>query len=155
MKPTDVVRNLSLGLSVIAGACVTQGSAVSEPAASNAPNDVAEVTQEPTSSIPLTAVRDTVREHAQQLRACYDDAKNEKAPGVVRARWVVDNTGKVTEFALVESSVKSKDVEDCIGKEVMTWTFPPPNGGGVVVITYPFSFRNATKPVNDFDSIDD
>jgi len=39
---------------------------------------------------------------------------------------------------VASSTMGNSQVEDCIAKAVRRWTFPSPEGGGVVIVTYPF-----------------
>jgi hypothetical protein len=34
-------------------------------------------------------------------------------------------------------------VESCINARVKSWQFPKPKGGGIVVVTYPFLFKQS------------
>lgn len=42
------------------------------------------------------------------------------------------------ERALSESSLGSTTVEECVARAVARWQFPQPDGGGYVVVSYPF-----------------
>jgi hypothetical protein len=39
---------------------------------------------------------------------------------------------------VADSSLRNEAVESCIVRAVRRWTFPAPDGGGVVVVNYPF-----------------
>ena len=44
---------------------------------------------------------------------------------------------------MVSTTTNTPELEKCIAGRVRTWVFPKPKGGGVVVVTYPFMFKQA------------
>ena len=40
--------------------------------------------------------------------------------------------------AVAKDSMGLRAVGACIARAVRRWKFPPPEGGGIVVVTYPF-----------------
>ena len=49
-----------------------------------------------------------------------------------------DETLAVQTAALAASTISNGKVEQCVVEAVRRWTFPSPEGGGIVVVTYPF-----------------
>ena len=90
-------------------------------------------------------VRRVVREHAGQVRYCYERALS-STPGLagrVSLQWTISAEGHVTASSIDSTTMHSTEVEACLMQRVKTWTFPVPKGGGVVVVKYPFIFNRA------------
>jgi TonB family protein len=56
--------------------------------------------------------------------------------------FVIGADGSVGSVAVKDSSIGSKAVETCVTKAVERLIFPKPVGGGVVAVSYPFTFKN-------------
>ena len=56
-------------------------------------------------------------------------------------QFTIGPTGTVDESALADTTMNNAQVSDCIVEAIRTWKFPPPEGGGVVVVNYPFVFQ--------------
>ena len=53
-------------------------------------------------------------------------------------RFMIDPSGIVKVAVRASSDIPSAKVEGCILDAVKRWTFPAPDGGGLVTVTYPF-----------------
>lgn len=85
-----------------------------------------------------------VRRHQRGIRYCYerelqDDSELE---GQITVNWTIDLDGTVSRRSIEENTMGNRDVESCILREVGRMRFPEPDGG-MVVVRYPFTFRNA------------
>jgi TonB family protein len=80
-----------------------------------------------------------------QVRYCYERQLQhlQGLGGRVVLRWIVGATGEVTQVQVLESSLDNAAVEQCLVERIKAWRFPPPAGGGVVEVRYPFVFRAA------------
>ena len=90
-------------------------------------------------------IRRIVREHAGQVRYCYESALA-RTPGLhgkVVMKWVINSDGRVTQATTAETQMNNATVESCLSSRVKSWVFPPPRGGGMVIVTYPFVFKQA------------
>jgi hypothetical protein len=88
-------------------------------------------------------IRRIVREHAGQIRYCYEQELN-RTPGLagkVIMKWVISGEGKVTSAQKESSEMKNANVENCMASRIKTWVFPKPKGGGIVLVSYPFVFK--------------
>jgi len=85
-------------------------------------------------------VHRTVRAHFREVRTCYVKGleKNPGLAGQVAIQFAIDGSGRVPVAKVGGSTVKSKEVGACIARAVETWKFPKPQGGGNVIVTYPF-----------------
>jgi len=88
-------------------------------------------------------IRRIVREHQGQVRYCYEQAliRSPGLTGKVTMRFVINGQGYVTQAGAAEDQLHSPDVTACLKSRVQGWRFPEPKGGGIVVVTYPFVFK--------------
>ena len=98
---------------------------------------------EVTGSLDKRIIQKVVRQHAGELRACYEKelAKVKGLNGRVVVVWIISPQGAVTKALVKESTIKNKAVEDCVINSIKFWRFPVPKGGGMVQIEYPFVFE--------------
>ncbi len=94
-------------------------------------------------SLDKEIIRRIVQEHSAQVRGCYEKelAASPKLAGKVVMKWIVGADGSVTEAHTESTDLKNANVEGCIEKTILTWTFPKPKGGGIVIVNYPFTFK--------------
>jgi len=101
-------------------------------------------------SLDKEAIRRIIRRHVPAVKTCYEAVMGPPpyAQGRVVTRFAIDREGKVRHSCLVTSTLDSPAGERCIVDELLRWGFPAPNGGGWVVVDYPF----VLTPVTDADS---
>lgn len=77
-----------------------------------------------------------------RVRACYERALRQPpfAAGVVEVKFVIEPTGRIERAAVARSSLAHQEAESCMIEQVKQVSFPQPDGGGIVVVTYPFTF---------------
>ncbi len=87
-----------------------------------------------------------VRRHSRGIRHCYERALPDDPTlgGRISANWTIGLDGRVQGVSIVEDTVGSDAVESCIRREIRLMQFDRPDGG-MVVVTYPFSFRAAAR----------
>jgi hypothetical protein len=104
--------------------------------------------EEPSGSLEKNDIRNIVRGHIGEIRACYERglARDPSLTGRVEIQFVIGQGGGVTDVTVASSTLPpaSKAVADCIAAAVLGWQFPDP--GGKVMITYPFVLE-PTEPV--------
>jgi TonB family protein len=90
-----------------------------------------------------SVIRRIVRSHINEVRGCYNKGltRNPGLQGRVAVNFVITTTGKVSSSVVQETSLKDKNVSNCIAKAVKRWRFPTPRGGGNSIVTYPFTLR--------------
>lgn len=90
-------------------------------------------------------IRRIVREHAGQIRYCYEKelARTPGIYGKIVMKWVINGDGKVTQSTTAETQMKNANVESCLASRIKTWVFPKPKGGGIVIVNYPFVFKQS------------
>ncbi len=80
-----------------------------------------------------------------QIRFCYEQAL-QADPGLagrVAIAFVIGANGQVKAASVENSTVNSKQVEECIVLRLRSWRFPLPNGGVDVKVSYPFVLRRS------------
>lgn len=85
-------------------------------------------------------IRRVVRAHINQVTHCYNQGliKDPTLRGRVAIQFTIGGTGKVPLAVVSSTSVDDANVGNCIAKAVKRWTFPKPDGGATVMVTYPF-----------------
>ena len=88
-------------------------------------------------------IREVVRENIDEIRYCYERAlmTSPSLAGKVAVKFIISPTGAVCASEVAQSTVDSAALAVCVAARVRTWTFPKPNGGGLLVVTYPFIFQ--------------
>lgn len=85
-------------------------------------------------------IRRVVRAHINEVRHCYNQGlvRDPNLNGRVAVQFTIGPTGSVPVAVVQQSSIKDKNVANCVASAVKRWKFPKPQGGGNVVVTYPF-----------------
>ncbi len=96
-----------------------------------------------TGSLDKKSVYRVIRSHRREIAQCYE--KYLVNVGFVRGslvfEFVLANTGEVTSTQVKSSTFQNDDLEDCICREVLRWTFPEPKKSETVSIIHRFVFR--------------
>lgn len=94
-------------------------------------------------SLDKEIIRRVIRENLPQIKYCYERELT-RTPGLngkVQVKFVIGANGNVQTATVAESSMNNKAAESCITGKVRGWVFPKPKGGGIVIVTYPFIFK--------------
>ena len=88
-----------------------------------------------------------VQDHARDIRHCYEVElqASPKLAGKLSVTFVIGADGKVT-GATVEKTELPAPLVECVRGLALKFEFPPPKGGGVVKVTYPFVFTQHPAP---------
>jgi len=91
-------------------------------------------------SLSKEGIRRIVRRHTNEVKFCYERelAKRPDLTGRVAIKFIISGTGAVQMAAVESSTLGNASVENCIAQAVRRWKFPQPEGGGIVIVTYPF-----------------
>lgn len=95
-------------------------------------------------SLSREAIRRVVRRNIAQVRFCYEQGlqQNPSIEGRVTVSWIISPTGAVTTSSVANTTLRNASVESCIANAVGRWSFPSPDGGGVVGVSYPFMLQS-------------
>lgn len=85
-----------------------------------------------------------VRRHSRGIRFCYERElqSDPSLGGRISVNWTIGLDGRVNAQSVVENTMGNRSVESCILREVSRMRFDEPDGG-MVNVTYPFTFRSA------------
>lgn len=91
-------------------------------------------------SLSREVIRRVIRRHINEVRFCYEQQLNQRPDleGRVQVSFIISPTGAVQSATVGASTMNNSAVEGCIAQAVRRWTFPAPDGGGVVGVNYPF-----------------
>jgi hypothetical protein len=87
-------------------------------------------------------IQEVVRENRDGLRACFNEAlaRDPELSGRLVIQWVIGSTGEVESAEVFESELENDAFHKCVTDLILVWEFPPPDGGGIVRVNYPFNF---------------
>lgn len=109
--------------------------------------DIGITSSEPTvmGSLDKELIRKVIHANRGQIRFCYEAQLNRfpKLEGKVAIKFVISPSGSVASSSVAQSTVGNPELETCVAGRVRTWMFPKPKGGGVVIVTYPFIFKQS------------
>ncbi len=96
-------------------------------------------------SLDKELIRQVIHRNHNQIRYCYESqlTRFPELSGKVTVKFVISATGVVAATEVASSTADNHQLEACVVGRVLRWTFPKPKGGGVVVVTYPFLFKQA------------
>jgi hypothetical protein len=93
-------------------------------------------------SLDKEVIRGIIVGHESEAKTCYDAVADThpSAAGNLRLKFGVAPSGRVATSCLVSSELHDEVVERCMVDLPLRWTFPAPQGGGWVVVSYPYVF---------------
>ncbi|XXF75313.1 adventurous gliding motility protein GltG [Myxococcaceae bacterium GXIMD 01537] len=96
-------------------------------------------------SLDKELIRQVIQRNRGQIRYCYESQLNRvpKLNGKVAIKFVIKADGSVASSEVAQSTAGDAELEQCVAGRVRTWQFPKPKGDGVVVVTYPFIFKQS------------
>ena len=96
-------------------------------------------------SLDKELIRKVIHANRNQIRYCYESQLNRfpKLEGKVAIRFMITAQGSVSQSNVAQSTVNNAELEACVAGRVRMWNFPKPKGGGIVIVTYPFIFKQS------------
>ncbi|MFW5875371.1 MAG: AgmX/PglI C-terminal domain-containing protein [Myxococcota bacterium] len=91
-------------------------------------------------SLSKEVIRRVIRRHINEVRFCYEQQLNQRPDlkGRVTVKFIISPTGAVQSSVVSDTTLGAPPAENCIAQAVRRWNFPAPEGGGIVVVNYPF-----------------
>ncbi len=107
--------------------------------------DVVPGTAQVRGSLDKEIIRRIIRRHLNEVKFCYEKELMKKADlyGRVMIQFTISGTGQVVASVVQNSTMNNPPVEQCIAGAVRRWEFPKPQGGGIVIVSYPFVLKAA------------
>jgi outer membrane biosynthesis protein TonB len=98
-------------------------------------------------SLDRELVRKVIQDNKGQIRACFESLLNQYPDlnGKVQTQFTIGPQGQVLESKVTQTTTGSKELDVCVASRVRLWQFPKPKGGGIVVVSYPFLFKQAGR----------
>jgi outer membrane biosynthesis protein TonB len=98
-------------------------------------------TSGPRGSLDKKVIKDVIREHHREVRACYEMelTRQPDLAGRVLSQFTIAPTGDVVQVVLRDSTLGSPSIEECVRHRLLSWKFPRPVGGAVEA-SYAFNF---------------
>jgi hypothetical protein len=90
-------------------------------------------------------IRRVVRKHLNEVKFCYESRLMTKPDlyGRVLTEFSIAGTGRVIASLIKQSTLADPSAEQCIAQAVSRWEFPKPDNSGLVIVQYPFAFKQA------------
>lgn len=94
-------------------------------------------------SLSKQVIAEVIRSRNDEVRACYEDGLSgwPQLKGRVIVKFIIRPNGSVGTTRISSTSLQNGPVECCISAAVRRLRFPAPQGGGIVVVNYPFLLR--------------
>lgn len=94
-------------------------------------------------SLDKAVIKQVIHAHREGIQTCFAQARTvkPKLEGKVAVKIEISAEGRVVSAEPVTDEPQERTLTSCILTEVKTWVFPKPKGGGKVVVTYPFVFK--------------
>ena len=83
-----------------------------------------------------------VRRNRAKINWCYEKElnKNSNLSGKIIINFVISETGSVISSKVQKTTMDNTAVESCVANQIKKIRFPAPQGGGIVIVNYPFVF---------------
>jgi TonB family protein len=94
-------------------------------------------------SLSREAIQRVIRRELPGIRYCYQQGLlgRPDLEGRVTLKFIIGGAGVVQTAVIAQSSLGDPRVEVCIAQAAKRWTFTAPEGGGIVIVNYPFTFQ--------------
>jgi len=107
--------------------------------------DIVPGTAQVRGSLDKEIIRRIIRRHLNEVKFCYEKELMHKPDlyGRVMIQFTISGLGAVVASVVQNSTMNNPGVEQCIAGAVRRWEFPKPQGGGIVIVSYPFVLKAA------------
>ena len=96
----------------------------------------------------MRIIHKIIKQHEGEIRYCYEKAllKDKTLTGKVTTIFVIKD-GKVLQTFIKESTLKNREVEQCMKEHIQSWTFPRARSScSFYQVEYPYEFVSNYKP---------
>ena len=87
-------------------------------------------------------IDEVIKRHMNQIKYCYQRelTLDPALRGKLVVKYTIAKDGSVSSASLKTTTMNNPKVEECVVGRFLRMRFPPPNGGGIVLVSYPFLF---------------
>lgn len=97
-----------------------------------------------TGGLDKDVIMKVIRANQRQIKACYEfELQKRLFGGKLAVAWTIGADGSVVNVAAAEDTLGAPEVTACVTARIARWVFPPPAGGGIVNVTFPWLFKAA------------
>ncbi len=98
-------------------------------------------------SMSRSVIQRVARRRRNEVRRCYEQGLQSQPDleGRVTMRILINPSGAVQTAAVASSTLGNIEVEQCIARTMRRWTFPQPQDGGIIVVTWPYRFERGPE----------
>lgn len=84
-----------------------------------------------------------IKKEMKHVRACWVEAQRRvPAGGKVVVKFTIGAAGAVTDAGIKSTEIPDERFQACVVETFRTFAFPAPEGGGIVIVSYPFVFAH-------------
>ena len=96
-------------------------------------------------SLTPAAVERVIRHHLDDIECCYGTELTNQPDlsGRVTIQFTIAASGAILASVVQSSTINNPHTEICIAQVLRRWAFPKPQGGGIVIVSYPFDLAPA------------
>jgi outer membrane biosynthesis protein TonB len=91
-------------------------------------------------SLDKEIIRRVIRRHIDEVTSCYEKGAelHPHLGGRLVVQFIIGSEGHVTQSRVESSTLNDLLTDNCIANALLSWEFPKPQGGGRVIVSYPF-----------------
>lgn len=88
-----------------------------------------------------------IEKYAKDFKKCYTDelTKKPELEGRIVVNFIIDGSGKVSSAKINRTTINNETIGNCIVEVTKKIQFPAPEGGGTVIVNYPFVLRPLSR----------
>lgn len=126
---------------VVGGGGVSEGLGGMRPPA---PSDGPTVGGDPIilGSLDKSLIDAVIKQNMRNIRTCYEAGltRRPELAGKVTIKFVIAADGTVSSATVKSTTLGDPPTEECLTNTFLSFQFPQPKGGGIVIVSYPFVF---------------
>lgn len=87
-------------------------------------------------------IEEVIWRELPEIRLCYtaERAKDPTLAGSMIEKFVIARDGHVSSATTKSSTMSNAELESCVSRRFLQLRFPEPEGGGIVIVSYPLDF---------------